>query len=107
MKGSPHVLIAAVLAAIALFATSSALLGGGGGYPMPTRDLRVIGSATRTDVVPGERAFAPLVAELSTPPLSNPFSKRPQATTQMAKYPPPPPPRLELPPLPVLPEPVK
>jgi hypothetical protein len=107
MKTTPHLLVAGVLVVIALFATASGLLGGSGGYPVTTRDLRVVGSSTRTDVVAAERATAPLVADLAGPPSSNPFSARKDGSTPILNIPLPPPPRVEYPSLPVLPVPVK
>jgi hypothetical protein len=107
MKATPHLLVAGVLVVIALFASASSLLGGSGSYPVATRDLRVIGPGTRTDVVPAERATAPLVADLAGLPSANPFSERRDTRTSPLNIPLPPPPRLEYPPLPVLPVPVK
>jgi hypothetical protein len=104
----PHLLVAAVLVVIALFGTASALIGGAGSYPVLVKDLRVVGPSTRTDVIGAERAIAPVVPELSTPPVSNPFSARRSPSIPFdIKVPLPPPPRLEYPPLPVLPVPVK
>jgi hypothetical protein len=103
MKPTPHLLVAAVLVVVGLFATASALIGGAGSYPIPVRDLRVVGPATDTKVVPAERATGPLVADLSAPPASNPFSARRDFRSVELAIGQPPPPRVEYPALPVLP----
>jgi hypothetical protein len=109
MKTTPHLLVAGVLIVITLFAAVPSLFAGFGGMKHDFRELRIVGSATRTDVVPADRATAPLVADLARPPSSNPFSARKDARLglDMIKIDAPPPPRLDYPPLPVLPVPVK
>ena len=107
MKTSPQLLVAAVLIVISLIATASALLGGGAAYAVPTHDLRIVGPDTRTAVITAERATAPLVAELSSAPASNPFSAHKSFNATTVKIPAPPPPRLAYPALPVLPLPAK
>ncbi len=108
MKTTPHLLAAGLLTVVALFSTGSAIIGGIGGFPIPTHDQRIVGPATKTDVVPAERALLPLIPELSEGPGFNPFSaRRTPGGPSITHIPPPPPPQLDFPALPIMPVPQK
>ncbi|MBA2479809.1 MAG: hypothetical protein H0V44_04030 [Planctomycetes bacterium] len=102
MKMTPHVFVAAALVLVALIAAVVALLDSGTSFPVPTRDLRVLGPAADTSVMQGQRALASLMPEFDGP-IANPFSPRKGTTPNTARIPLPPAPPLDAPALPVLP----
>ena len=103
MKFTTQMWIALGAVFLALLITIGPVLAGGASYPVPITEQRVA-PASILVIVPGDRPIAPLQADQSGPPQSNPFTLRPgQAGHGVLPIPPPPAPPLELPLPPALP----
>ncbi|MBA3708965.1 MAG: hypothetical protein H0W83_09130 [Planctomycetes bacterium] len=103
MKPNPHLLIGALLLLVAIIAVGSVLVEPSADFPITTRDLRVVGPAADTEIIPAEHALLPLMPEFDGP-IANPFSSRkPTDGGGGVKIRKPPAPPLDLPALPVLP----
>lgn len=98
---TPHMWAAGAIAVLVIAVTVSPITSSGGDFPVTNTDPRI--AKPMADVVPAERALAPMAGSVTDMPTESPFTLRKTGSVRGPRIGLPPPPPLDVPSPPLLP----